>query len=391
MLKIRIVTIILRKRWYTHPMRYIGLQLRFQDSYDLAVAHGVVHYAQKKSGWRIKGPLFSDSLADCDALIARIESEEEARAYRAASIPIVDIANATFNPFFHLVTNDDIATGEIAGAYCKEAGLDALGWCGIDKVRWAAQRFKGFSKGLHVPKESIHSFIQSLSWWRQLYESSEEFDRWLKGLPKPIALFCGNDLSAVKTLFSCQRLEIAVPEEVMLLGVDNETLLCELASPSISSIQPNCHAIGYEAAALIDRLLSGGQATLAEQTILPLPIIERESTAIIHAGDEHVARALKLIKAEATYGLGAGEVAAESAISRRALEMRFQKYRGRTILAEIQHQRLAEATRLLLHTSTTIKEVAYSCGFASEHRFYALFRKAYGMTPGEYRALHHPH
>ncbi len=370
-------------------MRYIGLQLRFQDSYDLAVAHGVVRYAQQKSGWRIKGPLFSDTLGDCDALIARIESEEEARSYAEAKIPVVDIANATFDSSFHLVTNDDIATGSCAGSYFKEAGLQSVGWCGISDVRWAEQRFTGFAQGLERSKEEIHSFTRSLRWWRQLYERSEEFERWLRALPKPIALFCGNDQSAVKTLFSCERLGITIPEEVMVLGVDNETLLCELASPSISSIQPNCDAIGYEAAALIDRLLHEREGEIYQQTILPLPIIERESTAIVHAGDPHVASALRLIKAEATYGLTAGEVAAESAISRRALEMRFQRYRGRTILAEIQRERLIEAERLLIHTTTTIKEIAYSCGFASEHRFYSLFRTTHQMTPGEYRAKHH--
>ncbi len=368
-------------------MRTIGLQLRFQDSYDMAVAAGVVEYARTKGQWRLKGqgPLFSETLADCDGLIARIESEEEARSMAALGIPVIDIANSASGGLFNQVTNDDHQTGVNAARYLKESGSRNWGWCGVSRVRWASQRLKGFLEGSGLSIAGVASFTESLAWWRQLYEPSAELEAWLSTLPKPISLFCCNDISAMKVELACQRVGIAIPDDVMVLGVDNETLICELATPSISSIQVDCRTIGYEAAVLLDGLLDGTIHALQSRKIAPLVVIERESTRYVHCSDDQVAQALRLIKREASYGLTAAEVAAESAISRRALEMRFKKERGRTILEEIVRQRLQEASRLLIYSSLTVSEVGQLSGFTSEHRFFALFKEAYGMTPLSYR------
>jgi len=368
-------------------MRTIGLQLRFQDSYDMAVAAGVVEYARTTRQWRLKGqgPLFSETLADCDGLIARIESEEDARSMAALGIPVIDIANSASGGLFNQVTNDDHQTGVNAARYLKESGSRNWGWCGVSRVRWASQRLKGFLEGSGLSIAGVASFTESLAWWRQLYEVSEELEAWLSTLPKPISLFCCNDISAMKVELACQRVGIAIPDDVMVLGVDNETLICELATPSISSIQVDCRTIGYEAAVLLDGLLDGTIHALQSRKIAPLVVIERESTRYVHCSDDQVAQALRLIKREASYGLTAAEVAAESAISRRALEMRFKKERGRTILEEIVRQRLQEASRLLIYSSLTVSEVGQLSGFTSEHRFFALFKEAYGMTPLSYR------
>ncbi len=368
-------------------MRTIGLQLKFQDSYDMAVASGVVEYARSRGQWRLKGqgPLFGETLADCDGLIARIESEEEARAMAALTIPVIDIANSATGDRFNQVTNDDHQTGVNAARYLKESGIRNWGWCGVSRVRWASQRLRGFLEGAGLAFESVATFTESLGWWRRLYEMSEELDAWLGGLPKPISLFCCNDLSAMKVELACQRLGIAIPDDVMVLGVDNETLICELATPSISSIQVDCRTIGYEASVLLDGLLDGKLHGLQSRKIAPLVVIERESTRYVHCSDDHVAEALRLIKREASYGLTAAEVAGQASISRRALEIRFKEERGRTILEEIVRQRLQEASRLLLYSTLTVGEVGQLSGFASAHRFFALFKEVYGMTPLSYR------
>ncbi len=387
MLEVRIGTIILRSVVYSGAMVTVGLQLRFQDSYDMAVAAGVVEWARSKGQWRLKGqgPLFGETLSDCDGLIARIESEEEARVMADLGIPIIDIANSATGVLFSQVANDDYQTGVIGAHYLKELGSRNWGWCGVSGVRWARERLRGFIAGSLCPAGQVMAFNQSLGWWRRLYEESDELEAWLMGLHKPIALFCCNDLSAMKVELACQRLGISIPDEVMVLGVDNETLICELATPSISSIQPDCRMIGYEAASLLDDLLHGRITGRQSRKIAPLPIIERESTRYAHCSDEHVGDALRLIKREASYGLTAAEVAAESAISRRALEIRFKNERGRTILEEIVRQRLQEASRLLIYSALTVSEVGQLSGFASEHRFFALFKEAYGMTPLSYR------
>ena len=371
-------------------MRTIALQLRFQDSYDMAVAAGVVEYARTNGQWRLKGqgPLFGQGLADCDGLIARIESEEEARSLSTLGIPIIDIANSVHGDLLGQVSNDDHQTGVDGATYLKEAGSRNWGWCGVSRVRWSRERLKGFLEGSGLAASQVATFTQDLAWWRQLYEESPALDSWLASLATPTSIFCCNDLSAMKVELACQRLGISIPDEVMVLGVDNETLICELATPSISSIQVDCRTIGYEAALLLDGVLDGSIGGFQRRKIAPLMVIERESTRVVHALDDHVARALRLIKREARHGLTAHEVASKAAISRRALEIRFKTERGRTILEEITRQRLQEASRLLVYSTITVKEVGQLSGFASEHRFFALFKEAYGMTPLSYRTQH---
>ena len=149
-------------------MRTIGLQLRFQDSYDMAVAAGVVEYARTTRQWRLKGqgPLFSETLADCDGLIARIESEEDARSMAALGIPVIDIANSASGGLFNQATNDDYQTGVNAARYLKESGSRNWGWCGVSRVRWASQRLKGFLEGSGLSIAGVASFTESLAWWK---------------------------------------------------------------------------------------------------------------------------------------------------------------------------------------------------------------------------------
>ena len=372
-------------------MLQIGLKLHFQDGYDMAVANGVVRYAKKKSGWQLRGqgpwffPLDSDALSNCDALIARIENDEEALACSELGIPVVDIAGASSLKLFSQVRNDDYETGVRAGRYLHALGNKQFGWCGIDDVHWARERLVGYTSAIGKRPEQILRFSRPLPWWRTIYDASPELESWLLSLPKPISLFCSNDLSAMKVEVACQRLGIHIPTELTVLGVDNETLLCELATPSISSIQPNCEMIGYRAAAMIDSLLDSRSKTITIQRIPSGTVTERESTALIIEEDPVVARALRIIRDHASEGISVGDVVERSEVSRRSLEVRFKRARGKTLWEEICDQRLVLATLALRHSRSTITDIAKDCGFGSVHRFYTLFKRKYGTTPSLWR------
>lgn len=372
-------------------MIQIGLKLRFQDGYDMAVANGVVRYAKMKSGWQLRGqgpwffPLDSDSLSNCDALIARIEDDEQALACAALGIPVVDIAGASSLKLFSQVRNDDYETGVRAGRYLHALGNRNYAWCGVEGVHWARERLVGYASAIGHSPEQIVRFSRPLPWWRQIYEESPQLESWLLSLPKPISLFCSNDLSAMKVEIAAQRLGILIPTELTVLGVDNETLLCELATPSISSIQTNCEMIGYQAAAMIDSLLQSKSQTIRIQRVASGDVTERESTALITEKDPIVAKALRIIRDEARRGISVSDVVDRSTVSRRNLEMRFKGARGKTLWEEICDQRLLLATLALRHSSATISDIANDCGFGSVHRFYTLFKRKYGTTPNIWR------
>ncbi len=372
--------------FYASSMKHIGLDLRFQDGYDMEVASGVVQYARSKSDWvlRGQGPWFSfdEHLDACDGLIARIESKESAKEVESLQIPVVDIAAAVRFPNLAQVHNDDYLTGKRAGVYLKELGLLHFGYCSAEGLRWAEERLRGYRAALGV---EVHHFSRPLSWWRTLYEDDEGLKAWLTSLPKPVALFCCNDLSALKVQHQLKRLSITIPDECVILGVDNEQLVCELANPSISSIQIQCSEIGYQASRLLDELLQGQADRSTRRVIEPGALVERESTRLIFEGDEHVNKALLLIKARATGGLTAADVANDASICRRALEIRFQHILGSTIWKEITKAKLNHATTLLKHTTDSIEAISEACGFGSPHRFYTLFKRTYHTTPQGYR------
>ena len=357
----------------------------------MAVANGVVRYAKRQHTWQLRGqgpwffPLDSDSLSRCDALIARIENDEEALLCSSLHIPVIDIAGASSLKLFSQVRNDDYATGVTGGKYLHALGRERYAWCGVDHVHWSRERLVGFCAAIGIPADSLPMFSRPLSYWRQLYEPSSDLDNWLSSLTKPLSLFCSNDLSAMKVEIACQNLGIQIPDEVTVLGVDNEALLCELATPSISSIQPNCEQIGYQAAAMLDVLLQNEDKQIRIQRIACGPVTERESTSLIREEDPVVAQALQFIHEQVALGICASHVVDQSSVCRRSLEMRFKKARGKTLLEEISDQRLALVTAMLESSRTSIPQIAQDCGFGSVHRLYTLFQRKHHMTPQVWR------
>ncbi len=376
-------------------MLHIGLQLRLRDSYDMAVARGVIRFARTRTDWELRGtgpwflPLEGSGTRQCDALIARIEGDEDARQLRMLEVPIVDIAGACTDRIFDTVRNDDYATGVRAGEYLRNLGCDSYAWCGVENVHWARERLVGFCGAIGRSSGRIPRFERSLKWWERLYDASAELRRWLLQLPRPTILFCGSDLVAMKVNLEAGRLGIVVPDELSILGVDDEELLCELATPSLSSVKLNCERIGYEAALLLDRLLreSNGErsSSVSVRRIAPGDVVERESTAAILDADSVVAQTVRMIRRDACTGLNVSDLVKRLPVSRRSLEQRFRASRGRTVLEELHQERLRAACRLLRTTDLTVERIAMECGFSSLQRFYIQFRETYSMTPGRWR------
>jgi LacI family transcriptional regulator len=224
---------------------------------------------------------------------------------------------------------------------------------------------------------------------------------WISRLERPVGVFACNDTSGLKLAEVCRSLAVPVPDSVAILGVDNEDILCEMASPSLSSIELDCETIGFRAAALLDRLTARSRshgsrpthptgARQQNQVILvpPKDIVERGSTQVFACGDSIVEQAVRSIRLHAAQGATAASILAELPASRRSVETRFRKETGRSIREEILRVRLARARSLLRSTNLTVAAVAAECGFASAQRFHEAFRKGEGVSPGLFRKRH---
>lgn len=373
-------------------MKHIGISLRFHDSFDSSVAKGIIRYAKSRSDWTLHGsgsalrPLQFSGRDKVDALIARIESDDEADRMAALHIPVVDIAGAHVRPVFHRVQNDDFQTGRRAGEYLRRLGATRYAFCGVERVFWSRQRLLGFAEAVGVPVERLRTFDRSLPWWNEREDAPALID-WLKSLPRPVALFCCNDITGVKVAAHCRLAQLEIPRNVTLLGVDDEDLLCELSTPSLSSVRLDCDAIGYRAAELVDMVLGphGGPPTAMVVKVAPRDIVERESTAMILENDPVVAAAVRFIRQSSSSRISVQEVVAASDVSRRTLEIRFKQARGKTILDEIIEERMQRARRLLKDSTLTMEAIASECGFPSAQRMYVLFMRQEQMTPGQWR------
>jgi LacI family transcriptional regulator len=209
--------------------------------------------------------------------------------------------------------------------------------------------------------------------------------KWLSGLAKPIALFAANDLSAHQVAEACLDLGLSVPEEVAILGVDNDVLLCESATPPLSSVDPGFQRVGFEAARLMDRLLAGEAAPEEPIVLEPVGIVTRRSSEAIPIEDRGFVRALVLLRQRACEPVSVDMVVREARISRRRLEQRCREVLGRTPHDEIVRVQMEKAQRLLAESQVKIEQVARLCGYVHTQNFYRAFRKEMGMTPASYR------
>jgi LacI family transcriptional regulator len=194
-----------------------------------------------------------------------------------------------------------------------------------------------------------------------------------------------NDERGLQLLDACRRVGVQVPEEIAVVGVDNDVPLCELTIPPLTSIDVNAEAVGYQAASMLDRMMEGRSAPTTAVKLPPRGVVARRSTDVTASDDEDVCRALRFIEERACQGLQAAEVLAHLGMSRASLQQRMKAVTGRTIHREIQRVRLTRAKNLLASSDLTIKQVARESGFASVQYMTRVFRDLVGDTPAQYR------
>ena len=207
---------------------------------------------------------------------------------------------------------------------------------------------------------------------------------WIRSLPKPVGLLACNDIRGHQILAACRKAGAPVPEEVAVVGVDNYELLCELATPPLSSIEQNTRAIGTRAASILDGMMEG-EAPPGDERIEPGRIITRQSSDVLAIEDADLVQALRFIREHAAQGISVADVLHEVPISRRELERRFKNILGRTPNQEIQRFRFQYVRRLLADTDLPIHVVATKAGFQYVEHMSTAFKRAIGRTPHEYR------
>ncbi|MEZ6137631.1 MAG: DNA-binding transcriptional regulator [Pirellulaceae bacterium] len=375
--------------------RSVALLIETSNSYSRGVLEGITQYVQHHERWSIflpeqerggKPPQWLGRWKG-DGIIARIETDEIASALRNTRLPVVDVSAARHLPDIPWVETDDEAIAELGVNHLLDRGFRNLGYCGdpgFNWSNWRREKFRSLAESAGVRPRIYDSLSRNdpqYSWNRE----KRGLAKWLKNMPRPIGIFACYDIQAQKVLEVCRELGIAVPEEIAVLGVDNDQLLCELADPPLSSVMCNTHRTGFEAANLLDRMMNGSQIGSAPILVAPLGIQARQSTDILAIDDPDVAVALRFLREHALEGINVADVVRQVPLSRRVFESRFMKILGRSPHEELTRLKLVRMKELLTETDLSLSEIARRTGFEHDEYMCVFFRKAEGMPPGKYR------
>jgi LacI family transcriptional regulator len=370
-------------------VRKVALLIETSNRYGRDLLYGVRDWMREGERWAIRfteqgrrAPL-PTWLKDWqgDGIIARVDSPQIAAALRRTRLPVVDVSAERFSSEFSRVSIDNGAVARLAAEHLEAKGFSDFAYCGDRRFLWSRQRGVEFRRCLAEKGRRCVDFGEPAGTAKPGSDAEiRAIARWLKGLPKPVGVFACYDGRALQVLEACQLLGLQVPDRVAVLGVDNDELVCELANPPLSSVQPNARRA---------RLMGGEKKAVAPtHQVQPVRVVERQSTDVVAVADVKVAAALKFIRLHACEGMDVGDVLRAVPMSRTRLEQKFKALLGHSPHRQLVQQRIARAKHLLAESKIAISEVAEQAGFDNASYLSVAFRRETGLSPFAYRAKH---
>jgi LacI family transcriptional regulator len=324
-----------------------------------------------------------------DGVIAALNTPKEAACAARFHLPIVNMSSALAESPVPRSIVDNGAIGEMAAEHLLERGFQSHAFYGIRDIEYSTRRLAGFERRLTTAGCRTSSFtppstfrLRGKFWLQQRGALAE----WLARLPLPCGLFAVSDVRARQVIEACHHLDIKVPEQIAVIGVDDQQIICEHTHPTITSIARNNILEGYSAAALLDRMMRGKKTSLEDQLIRPLQVVARESTATFAVSDDRLRAALEYFRQHIEDPVTVEELCRHAGVSRRWLEYAFRDKLDETPYQYIRRQRLEHARRLLVEEpQTKIYRVAKRIGFSSAKQLTKAFRREFGQSPREFR------
>ncbi|MFN3486162.1 MAG: substrate-binding domain-containing protein [Planctomycetota bacterium] len=375
--------------------RAVALLVETSNAYARGVLGGIVAYVRGHKPWSLYLPELGRGdtppawLARWrgDGIIARIETPEIARAVARTGLPVVDVSAGRHLPSVPWVETDDREIARLAVEHLLERGFRTLGYCGDPRFNWSRWREEHFVRLASEAGVQVRVYrSRGAAPDRERHELAE----WARRLPKPAGVLACYDIMAQRLLDACRDARIAVPDEVAVLGVDDDPLLCDLASPPLSSVIPNTRRTGYEAAAILSRLMDGERVPPKAVLIPPLGIHTRQSTDVLALEDRDIAAAVRFVREHACDGATVADLLKAVPLSRRVLESRYRKATGRTPHQDFLRIRIERVKELLAETDHSLERIADLAGFNHPEYMSVAFKRETGMTPGQYRRRARP-
>ena len=381
-------------------MKRILLLTDFSSGYSRSLLRGIVRYSKENEPWvffrmpEYYRELYGDDGVvnwakkwNADAIIAQLENINIDKISKL-KVPVIiqnyrERAKTICN-----ITGDYIKTGEIAADFFLNRGFSNFAYYGYKDMIWSRERADGFKSrveeaGFQVSMLNIRN-RRNEQWSFDAATVSE----WLLSLPKPVALFACDDHFASQITETCKICNISVPDEIAVLGVDNDDLICNISDPPLSSIVLDVEKGGYQAACLLHQLMNKENEQAYDIVISPLRIETRKSTEKYAVNDKHVLQIIDYIKKNYTHSISINQLKQLVPISRRELEKRFKKEMRIPIYQFFLNYRMEQFCQSIIKNDRPLAELAMDFGFEDNRNVARRFRKYKGITPLHYRKLH---
>lgn len=376
---------------------HVAMIVETSRAYGRGILRGVKRYVTSHERWSIfverralesPSPRWLESW-EGDGILGRFATPQMVRQVRALGVPAVDTRLQLRDMPFPTVRTDDRMVGQLAAEHFLEQGFRDFGCLVMSRKYFPfhGDRCEGFQQ--RIEQAGFHCHVLEPDWKNEMSADWESQQRllteWVLSLPRPVGVLTGTDQLGFWLLDACLRAEVLVPEQVAVVGVEDDEPLCSLSTPPLSSVRVNAEAVGYEAALLLDRMMHGGRWRKTPLVVPPIGVTVRQSSDVVAVADAVTASALAFIRTHACEGICVDDVLNEVLVSRSSLERRMREYLGRSPNAEINRVRLDSARRLLVETDLSLEQISDRCGFNHVQYFSKLFRAHFEETPGSYR------
>jgi LacI family transcriptional regulator len=378
-------------------VRHVAVIVDAADPFDRKIISGVADYAKESGNWSLYievHPL--ERLPDLAAwhghgIIASFDDRKVAAAVRGLKTPVVGVGGGSgwYDPASGIpyVAGNQAAIGRQGAEHLMDRGFRRLAFYGYPCTRfnrWSDERAQAFRQRAADAGIKCSIYTGRHETVRRWSELQRGLVTWLRSLETPIGLMACNDAKARHVLEACRTAGLRVPDDLAVVGVDNDQMICDLTDPPLSSIEQGARRMGYHAARLLDRLMSGRKPAL-RLVVEPEGVVVRRSTDTLAIDDAELADAIRFIRDHACQGIKIGDVVRQVAVSHSTLASRFKAALGRTIHGEIERVRLERARELIAETSLPLKQVALRSGFKYVQYMTRLFRRRFGRTPAQFR------
>ncbi len=377
---------------------HVAVMIDAASCTDRKILAGIAAYAKEEGRWSFyveEDP--RQRLPDLrswrgDGILANFQDRKVALAVQGLSVPVVEVGGGYgwYDPALNIpcFASDNQAIARLAVNHLLDRGFRRLAYCGFPGARhnrWSEERAAAFKRAAREAGCRSSVYVGRYETARKWQELQRGLMAWLQALEMPVGLMACNDARARHVLEACHALGVRVPEDVAVVGVDNDEVMCELTDPPLSSIEQGMRRLGYQAAALLDQRMEGKESPQMQYVVGPEGVVARRSTDTLAVSNAEVALAARFIREHACDGISIADLTKMAGLSRSTLERKFKAMMGRTIHAEIDRVRIERARTLLAETDLPLKQVAAQAGFKYIQYMSTLFRRRLDQTPREYR------